>query len=314
MFQLDGKRLQEQYVRHLSGFVDWDQLEHAENWVLFEKNIGEYLSLDEVCLSQGELYTVLTNKSAKGKKGALLAVVKGTVSDTVISVLERIPYRLRKKVREVTLDLAPTMERIARRSFPKAELVSDRFHVQQLAGDAVQQLRIQYRWEAIDQENKEIALAKETGSKYIPDILENGDTMKQLLARSRYLLFKQDTKWTASQQQRAEILFRHYPILEKAYRLSRKLSHIFTNTKEKGVGFTKLAQWYDEVEKAELKAFSTVSRTIQNHYLTILNYFNNRNTNASAESFNAKIKALRAQFRGVRNVEFFMFRLMKIYA
>ena len=314
LFQLDGKRLQEQYIRHLSGFVDWDQLEHADDWVLFEKNIGEYLSLDEVCLSQGELYTVLTNKSAKGKKGALLAVVKGTVSETVISVLERIPQRLRKKVREVTLDLAPTMERIARRSFPKAELVSDRFHFQQLAGDAVQQLRIQYRWEAIDQENREIGLAKETDSRYIPDILENGDTMKQLLARSRYLLFKQDTKWTPSQQQRAEILFRHYPILEKAYRLSRKLSHIFTNTKEKGVGFTKLAQWYDEVEKAELKAFSTVSRTIQNHYLTILNYFNNRNTNASAESFNAKIKALRAQFRGVRNVEFFMFRLMKIYA
>jgi transposase len=68
------------------------------------------------------------------------------------------------------------------------------------------------------------------------------------------------------------------------------------------------------VEKVQIKAFSTVSRTIQNHYLTILNYFNNRNTNASAESFNAKIKALRAQFRGVRNVEFFMFRLMKIYA
>jgi transposase len=127
-------------------------------------------------------------------------------------------------------------------------------------------------------------------------------------------LFKQDTKWTASQRQRAEILFRHYPILEKAYRLSRKLSHIFSNTKEKGVAFTKLARWYDEVEKVQIKAFSTVSRTIQNHYLTILNYFNNRNTNASAESFNAKIKALRAQFRGVRNVEFFMFRLMKIYA
>lgn len=314
LFQLDGKRLQEQYIRHLSGFMNWDQLDHADNWILFPENMGEYLSLDEVCLSHGELYTVLTNKGAKGQKGALLCMVKGTVSENVISVLQKTPYRARKKVKEVTLDLAPTMERIAKRAFPKANLVSDRFHVQQLVGDAVQQLRIQYRWDAIDQENKEIALAKETDNVYTPHILENGDTMKQLLARSRYLLFKQDTKWTPAQRQRSEILFRHYPLLEKAYQLSRRLSYIFSNTKDKGIAFTRLARWYEEVEKSGLKAFSTVSRSIQNHYLTILNYFDNRNTNASAESFNAKIKALRAQFRGVRNVQFFMFRLMKIYA
>ncbi|XHR97369.1 transposase [Mucilaginibacter sp. UC70_90] len=311
---MDGKRLQEQYIRHLSGFVNWDQLEHAQDRIVFPENIGPYLSLDEVCLSQGELYTVLTNKAARGKKGALLAVVKGTVSDRVIEILQRIPYRLRKQVQEVTLDLAPTMERIARHSFPMAQLVSDRFHVQQLAGDAVQELRIVYRWEAIDQESKEIELAKETGQPYLPEILENGDSLKQLLARSRHLLFKDEGNWTPSQLQRSEILFARYPELEKAYRLSRKLSHIFSKTKDKGIGLTKLARWYDEVERSGIKTFATVSRTIQNHYQTILNYFDRRHTNASAESFNAKIKALRSQFRGVRNVEFFMFRLMKIYA
>jgi len=49
-------------------------------------------------------------------------------------------------------------------------------------------------------------------------------------------------------------------------------------------------------------------------YITILNYFDNRSTNASAESFNAKIKALRAAFRGVKNISFFLFRLSNIYA
>ncbi|MDP2188422.1 MAG: transposase, partial [Sphingobacteriaceae bacterium] len=37
-------------------------------------------------------------------------------------------------------------------------------------------------------------------------------------------------------------------------------------------------------------------------------------TNASAESFNAKIKAFRAQFRGVRDINFFLFRIAKLYA
>jgi len=294
--------------------MTWGQREHSQDWILFKENVGEYLSIDETSLSQGELYTIVTNKSAKGQKGALVAMVKGTVSDTVIDILQKIPQGERNKVKEVTLDLAPTMERIVKRSFPKANLVSDRFHVQQLAGDAVQQIRIKYRWEAIDQENKEIELAKELKKTYLPDILENGDTLKQLLARSRYLLYKDDAKWTPSQQHRAEILFRLYPLLETAYRLSRKLSYIFSNTKDKGIGFTRLAQWYDSVEKAGVSSFNTIARTIQNHYITILNYFDNKSTNASAESFNAKVKALRSQFRGVRNVSFFLYRLAMIYA
>ena len=72
LFGVDGKRLQEQYASDLSNFTCWDQLEHAENWLLFPENLGEYLSIDETSLSQGELYTVLTNKAAKGRKGALV--------------------------------------------------------------------------------------------------------------------------------------------------------------------------------------------------------------------------------------------------
>ncbi|HJD74713.1 transposase, partial [Bacteroides reticulotermitis] len=37
-------------------------------------------------------------------------------------------------------------------------------------------------------------------------------------------------------------------------------------------------------------------------------------TNAASESFNAKIKQFRAQLRGVRDINFFLFRLSKIYA
>ncbi|MDN3672773.1 hypothetical protein QWY99_06875 [Flavobacterium branchiarum] len=43
-----------------------------------------YLSLDETSLSNGELYTVLTNKAAKGKKGAIVAIVKGTKAEVIM--------------------------------------------------------------------------------------------------------------------------------------------------------------------------------------------------------------------------------------
>jgi transposase len=305
--------LETQYALHLSGYTTWNQKEHANDWIVFPENIGEYLSIDETSLSHGELYTIVTNKAAHGKKGALVAMVKGTESDKVIGILHKISEAKRKRVKEVTLDLAPTMERIVKKSFPKAKLVSDRFHVQQLASDAVQQIRIEHRWLAIEQENKEMELAKELKKKHVAHVLENGDTLKQLLARSRFVLYKSPENWSPSQNHRAEILFKLYPDLEIAYNLSRSLSKIFSQSKDRLIAFKKLALWYNEVEKVGFKHFNTISRTIQNHYEYILNYFDNRSTNASAESFNAKIKALRSQFRGVRDVSFFLFRLHKIY-
>ena len=298
----------------LSNFYEWDQKVHSADWLLFPQNIGPYLSIDETSLSQGELYTILTNKEAKGKKGAIVAILKGVDADRIIPVLSTIKETKRFKVKEITLDMSPTMAKIARKCFPKATQVTDRFHVQQLAYDAVQEMRIAYRWEAIDLENKEIEISRTTKKKYIPDILENGDTLKQLLARSRYLLFKRESKWTPSQHRRAELLFRYYPSLEEAYRLAMKLGEIYHTVKDKGIGFTRLAKWYDEVEKSGFKSFGVVSRSIQNNYQNILNFFDNRHTNASAESFNAKIKAFRSCFRGVRSIPFFLFRLTNIYA
>jgi transposase len=234
-------------------------------------------------------------------------MIAGTSSDKVCEVLNKIPIKQRNKVLEITLDMAGSMNLIAKKCFPRATLVTDRFHVQKLANEAVQDIRIKHRWEAIDNENEAIEKARKNKKAYQPVLLENGDTVKQLLARSRYVLFKNQNKWTENQAKRAEILFDLFPDIHEAYQLSQKLNWIFENTTDKIYGYTRLAQ-------SGFKSFNTISRTIMNHYKTILNYFDNRSTNASAESFNAKIKAFRSQFRGVRNVEYFLFRLTQIYA
>ncbi|MGM0934978.1 MAG: ISL3 family transposase, partial [Bacteroidota bacterium] len=117
-----------------------------------------------------------------------------------------------------------------------------------------------------------------------------------------------------SQKERAAILFTEYPEIEKAYKLVNNLRVIFNRTKDKGVAFTKLAHWYRQVEESGFKSFNTVANSIYLNYHSILNYFTNRSTNASAESFNAKIKAFRAQLRGVRKTEFFLYRLEKLFA
>lgn len=276
--------------------------------------MGPFLSIDETALSQGELYTIITNKSAKGKKGALVGILRGTRAEPIIDRLLRLPSSVRNKVQEITLDMAHTMKHIAKTCFPKATQVTDRFHVQKLAVEALQELRIKYRWEAIDQENEKIKKARSSKGAFIPEILHNGDSRKQLLARSRYLLYKSSEKWTENQKQRAEILFKEYPEIKKAYGLVNSLRKVFTHVEDIKVAYTRLAHWYKKVEESGFKSFQTVANSISINYRSILNYFINKSTNASAESFNAKIKAFRAQFRGVRNKEFFLYRLSKLYA
>lgn len=276
--------------------------------------MGPYLSIDETALSKGELYTIITNKKAKGKKGALVAIISGTKAEAIIEQLLKIPSSQRNKVKEITLDMAHSMKLIVQKCFPKAIQVTDRFHVQKLAIEALQNLRIKHRWEAIDYENEQIQKMKLKGQNYTPKTFINGDTRKQLLARSRYLLYKASSKWTQSQSQRAKILFQEYPDIDKAYTLVNNLRNVFNQTKSIEAGYTRLAHWYKEVEESGFKSFNTVATTISLNYKSILNYFKNRSTNASAESFNAKIKAFRSQFRGVKNVEFFLYRLTTIFS
>lgn len=298
----------------LSGFYEWQERAHADKWLLFEKNMGPYLSIDETSLSDDELYTIVTNKEAKGRKGSIVAIIKGTKTEEVQEVLSGMREGLRYKVKEVTLDMAANMGLIVSRCFPKAVQVTDRFHVQKLACDALQDMRIALRWQAIEQENKEMALAKECKEPYVASILENGDTRRQLLIRSRYLLFKNEDKWTPRQRQRAEILFHYYPTLEIGYKLTMRLKSIYHTTKDKKVALTRLARWYNAIEESGLEHFGTVMRSVQAHYRTILNFFDRRATNASAEAFNAKIKAFRSVLRGVNNIPYFLFRLKNIYA
>lgn len=311
---MNGKKLQRQYRNHFSDYQEFKQKHKGKNHLVFAQNLSEELSIDETALSNGELYTIVTSKKAKGKKGALVAMVQGTMADKITDVLHQIPIRMRRTVREVSVDMAPPLHAVIKRCFPHAHRVVDRFHVQQLAFDAVQEVRIALRWQVLEAENEEIDRAKKELRGYYPTVLPNGDTLKQLLVRSRYLLFKHHRLWTAEQKERAELLFERYPQLEKAYAIAIDLGDIYRKCTSKEQAFKKLALWYNKVEESGITTFRTVAKSIQLHYIDILNFFNNRTTNAAAESFNAKIKSFRNQFRGVKDKLFFLFRLCELYA
>lgn len=241
-------------------------------------------------------------------------MIKGTQSAFIIEKLQQIDYEKRKIVKEVTVDMSSSLNRVIRMCFPSATIVTDRFHVQQLANDALQDLRIARRWEVLEEENEKEKQAKQRRETYEPEELENGETLRKLMVTSRFSLMKAYNKLYESQRIRLKILLHRFPDIRKGYCFVQQLRNIYNQPYHPSVARLKLARWYDRLVQANLGAFKTVAQTLEKHNYNIINYFEKRATNAAAESFNAKIKAFRAQFRGVVDIPFFLFRIAKIYA
>jgi transposase len=280
--------------------------------LLFPENIGKCLSIDETSLSRGELYTFVTNKTGCCKTGSLVALIKGTLCKDIVSVLEKLPLKSREMVNEVTLDMAKNMESAVKQVFAKAIVVTDRFHVVKLATEALQHIRTKYRWQELEEENNAIANARKQNMKYKPIELSNGDTPKHLLARCKYALIKKPDEWTSNQKERVSVLFERYPVLKKAYHHVLSFRSIYENT-DKDKAREAFNKWIKKTNEIEIKEFNTVAHTVNYNLENILNFFVNRNTNANAESFNAKLKNFRANLRGVVDTKFFLFRISKLF-
>lgn len=150
---VNGKYFAELYRNKLSGYAEWCKTELGCGFYFNAANIGPYMSLDETCLSNGEVWTFLTDKDGHGGHGTLAAAIPGTKSGEIISFLiGAMGKSVRRRVKEVTCDLSPSMMLIAAEVFYNAHVVNDRFHVQQVYSEAVDEIRIDIRRQLIAEE------------------------------------------------------------------------------------------------------------------------------------------------------------------
>ena len=344
---INSSTFAKRYKDTLSGFGMWEQKGHASEWILLPQNVGRDQGIDETSL-HGELYTIVHNKEAHGRKGAVIAVVKGTNPADVLKVLMQLPADKREMVEDITMDLSDCMRAIAREAFPKATVIRDCFHVVKRGGEGCEEIRLRLKREAVKDMKrqkaefrkylKELAAQgkkyrermrkkhgknwkkskrgrkpKRLNARFEPERLENGETPVEALTRCRKQLSMSREKWSATQEKRAKILFALYPKLEEAYNLINSLRTIFKNkTLTKETARQKFREWYGKVAACTLREVKSVRDTIRYYEDEILNYFDGRKTNASAESLNSKIKCFRAQVKGVMDIPFFMYRLATV--
>lgn len=305
------------------------------------------MSIDE-SMHARDLFTFLSNKDGHGKKGTLVAAVRGTKASEVVSILIKIPEDKRLAVKEVTMDYSDSMYSIVTQVFPNASIVIDCFHIMKNQCDALDCIRMRFKRKAIAEQNKEkkefnqkkrerkAARARysksqiqqvpsqETGEKrgrprkranekYVPTELSNGDTKVELFTRVNRVLPQSGEKWSESQKNRANMVFEFTPKLKETYSLVCKLRTIFRNKKlTKETARTKLHKWYKEVSASRIIEMISAMKTLKTKEDEMLNYFVNRATNA-AESLNSKMKGFRSELKGVRDLPFYLFRCSRIF-
>jgi transposase len=276
------------------------------------------MAVDEKYI-HGEFYTLLTN----GETGKIALMAATTKASQLAKVMPVFADK-RFEVKVFTRDLAPNYDWFGREQFMNAAHVADKFHVLKNGFEALQDLRIYYRQKQLTKrreayEDYKIKKKDNPSLKFIynESKLKNSDTHRQLLSRSQYLLYKQQNQWSDSQKKRAEILFNLYPDIKNAhkriceFRAWYAKENIITNDSNNSMESIKnqLNEWYKRVELDDISEILNFKHLVERNSGAILNYFTTGASNAIAESNNAKIQNLLAQNKGIKNIDFFYFRL-----
>ena len=337
IFDISGKKIYKWYRNVLSGFTDPKEQAELHKYdtqdrslvdkktktfktvfvPLFKpENFGKNMAMDDKNVG-GEVYTIISNKDTG--KIALMAMT--TKARILADIIFRIPDMIRRKVDTLSKDLAEGYDWIARSLFPAALRIADKFHVIKLALEALQDVRVRYRQEILSQERKGKKEAVKKGKKYQSPSLKryrNGETIKEILARSRYLLFKFKDQWTEVQEQRAAILFELFPEIKTAYSVICTFRNFYKcKVGEKSSierARESLDKWYEKAKESKVPEMLNFMATIKSHQPEILAYFAHGHTNAFAESLNNQIQRFVQSNYGIRDRDFFHFRMKKYFS
>jgi transposase len=276
--------------------------------VLKPENFGEQMSVDEKMIDE-EFYTVMTNQET-GK----IALLAETLQVKDLNNLIDKVGEAKQNIKTITADLSPTYEKFCEQSFPAAMVVADKFHVVKHIVEAVQTLRLRLKQEEI----AKLPTTKKERREYEKQTkLINGESRIEILTRSRYILFKRTENWTASQQKRATLLFETFPQLKAAYELTQQIRQWLD---KENIGKyeweieKQLIHWYHCAEQARLPEIENLIRIISSNEEKIMNYFKTGKTNAKAEAMNSKIQRFITANYGVRDKNFFLYRLAHYYS
>jgi transposase len=277
-------------ARHLD--VGWDLIKDIQKRDLSRRYAKPKLkhlraiAIDEIAVAKGHRYlTVVMDLES----GAVIFVGDGKGA----GALKPFWKRLRPsgaKIEAVAMDMSAAYRGAARTHLPNAKIVFDRFHVVKLFNEKLSDLRRDLHREATEVMHKEV------------------------LKGTRWLLLKNAENLDAEKDEKRrldEALKLNQP-LATAYYMKEDLRR-FWDQPGKRFATTFLDGWIRRAAASGIKALQQMAKTLAAHRSGLLAYYDVRITSGPMEGTNNKIKTMKRQAYGFRDLEFFKLKILAIH-
>ncbi len=254
-----------------------DKLQHLYSHISL-KDL-EYISVDEFAIAKGHEYmTVFTDI----RSGRVIHAVEGKDSNAVIPFLKR----LNKKainLKGIALDMSPAFFSAVKQELPHIAIIFDHFHVMKMMNTILDDIR---------KEQQKI----------------HGNTLKG----NRFLLLKNYDSLDVNGMERLNTLLAVNEPLFVAHTMKEQLRALWEQEDRKS-GEEFLKKWCLDAILTGIKPLMRVSKNLWRRSEGLLNYFDHRISNGKAEGINNKIKTLKRQAYGFRDMDYFKLRLYHLH-
>lgn len=201
------------------------------------------------------------------ERGVVVWSSKGKNSDTLRAFFEELGPERSAKIESVTIDMSGAYIKAVEEMVPDARLIFDRFHVQRLVQDA------------LDETRRDEVHAAETKAE------------KKALKGTRWSLLKSPWNLTEADRQTLEELEQANRTIFRGHMLKEAFAGIL-DRRQINVARGMLEQWIDDAKQSGLEHFARAARTIERYQEGILEYVRTRFSNGRTEGINGKIRTI----------------------
>ncbi len=223
-----------------------------------------HIGIDELSYRRHHEYVTVVIAHVRAK---VVWVQPGKNADTLKRFFAQLGPERTAKLEAVTIDMSGAYIQAVTEASPQAQLIFDRFHVQRLAHDALDQVR-----------REQVRELKGT---------HEGKAIK----RTRFSLQKRVWNMTGLDYQTVSRVQRTNRPLYRAYLLTQALAEILDG-RDVDVARKKLKEWIGWAMRSRRRLFRRVARTIKQHLDEILGYVASGLSNGRTEGLNGKIRTI----------------------
>jgi len=242
-----------------------------------------YLSMDEFAIRKGHTYmTVFTDIES----GRIIFAVEGRRKEDIAPFLTVLREKA-KNLQAIAMDMSTSYIPAVQEMLPMVDIVFDHFHVNGLLNKALDDVR----------KAEQAKLNTEEG---------------KVLKGSRFLFLSNYENLVDEKQEQLKNLLEINAPLFKAHALKEQFRGFWNLSREEDAERF-LDQWTYDAFNSGIPKIKTVSHTLRLHRKGLLNYFKYRINNGAAEGINNKIKTMKRQAYGFRDIEYFKLRLYHLH-